>query len=104
MMVQDALNEAAKKNKWADGFDIMTILEGGATELQHVVEDAILLYHTSQKEKETDAVEFAQWLLDSDWQMQGDVWVIKAGNYVHGIIQEQKSTFELYEKFKSTKS
>lgn len=41
----------------------------------------------------------AHWLLKSDWQMAGDAWVKKAGNYIHGIVKEKNSTSALYQIF-----
>lgn len=50
-----------------------------------------------------DAIGFAEWILKSDWQQDNDAWVIKAGNYVHGIIKEVKSTSDLYSQYQQSK-
>ena len=34
-------DEVAKKNRWADGFDITTILESGTTDLEHIIDEAM---------------------------------------------------------------
>lgn len=52
---------------------------------------------------EGEAVLFAEWILKSDWQMDGDAWVKRAGNYTHGIIEEVITTSQLFSKYKDSK-
>lgn len=67
--------------------------------LDEAINKAILLYHDSQREKETDAIEFGEWLkLNAEPRTENgkDLWHLFK-------INSLKTTEEVYMLFKSTK-
>ncbi len=58
----------------------------------------------SSANKETDAINFAEWVLKSDWQMHKGEWQLRAGNLTFGILKEVNTTEGLYSLYKTGKN